>query len=140
MKPEALQSWVALAALACGLLSFGMFFVGVLRAQRSNAQERSERVNKALAVAPGASVDQVTDLVKALSSLTGSLAKAGPALWALVGSVLFLLIAAVSTGILHDAPVAAKPHVVSAAVGGKSGDPLFETQSNGVDEENLPVR
>lgn len=39
------------------------------------------------------------DLVKALAALVEALAKAGPALWSLIGSLLFFLIGALAAGV-----------------------------------------
>ena len=39
------------------------------------------------------------DLVNALAALTEALAKAGPALWSLIGSLLFFLIGALAAGV-----------------------------------------
>ena len=39
------------------------------------------------------------DLVNAFAALAEALAKAGPALWSLIGSMLFLLIAALAAGL-----------------------------------------
>ena len=39
------------------------------------------------------------DLVKAFASLVDALAKAGPGLWSLIGSMLFLLIASLAAGV-----------------------------------------
>ena len=47
-----------------------------------------------------ADLDALTKLINALSSLSDSLAKAGPALTSLIGAVLFFAIAAVSSGAL----------------------------------------
>lgn len=51
-----------------------------------------------------ASIDDVTKLAEALSKLTDSLAKAGPALTSLVAAVLFLGIAALTSGALRGSP------------------------------------
>lgn len=41
----------------------------------------------------------LTDLVKAFAALAEALAKAGPALWSLIGSLLFFLIGALAAGV-----------------------------------------
>src|SRR5438270_13736572 len=46
------------------------------------------------------SAGEIADLLKALGSLADSLVKAGPALWSLIGSILFLLVASIAAGLI----------------------------------------
>lgn len=70
--------------------------------------DASEKANKAIReLAPpatkldGMSAKDFAELVKAVATLVEGLVKAGPALWSLVGSLLFLLIACAAAGVLH---------------------------------------
>lgn len=47
----------------------------------------------------GLSGAEVSAMVNAVATLAEALAKAGPALWSLIGSILFLLIAGMASGI-----------------------------------------
>ena len=49
----------------------------------------------------GMSAKDLAELVKAIATLVEGLVKAGPALWSLIGSLLFLLIACAAAGVLH---------------------------------------
>jgi hypothetical protein len=64
-------------------------------ADRAAAGERS-----LVAVSP----KDIGELVKAFASLVDSMVKAGPALWALIGSMLFLMIAAFAAGMFTSLP------------------------------------
>lgn len=128
---EIVQVWVAVAALGCGVLSFLMFLFGGFQALGAVAKAPSTQM-QAQVLESGVSIGNVTDLVKALTSLTDGLAKAGPALWALIASVLYLSVAAVAAGILHDPPAAVASS--RAADGSRTaGTPA------GDDDGNLPV-
>lgn len=107
MTLEKIQIAIAVVAIGCGVLSFAVYFFLSLRpptqAAAKNANDAAEMVRARAAVTPA----EVTDLVKALAALGESLAKAGPALWSMIGSALFLLIAAISVGVLQGKPEAA---------------------------------
>lgn len=104
-----LQGWVTVAALA---MSFCCFVIFLLQSWRTIAAKPSEparqMVTQAHSLAP-ASVGEMTDLVKALASLSDSLSKAGPALTSLMGSILLLSIGAIASGALVGRPEPAKP-------------------------------
>jgi flagellar basal body-associated protein FliL len=70
------------------------------------AQEKADQTVRQLnpAAVAGVSAKEIAELVKALASLAEALAKAGPALWSLIGSVLFLLIAALAAGLIISVP------------------------------------
>jgi len=93
---------VAWAALIMSLISFFVylgFSLGWLgQEETKQAIQASEVAKNQVRGLTAPTPAQVADLLKALGSLTDSLVKAGPALWSLVGSVLFLLIAAIAAG------------------------------------------
>lgn len=62
---------------------------------------------KSLVADNPATVKDLSDLAANLAKLTDSLAKAGPALTSLIGSVLFFAIAAIGSGALHGSPAPA---------------------------------
>jgi hypothetical protein len=66
------------------------------------ARSPGKRANKPPPGAEGfapVSAAVVSDMVNALAALAEALAKAGPALWALIGSLLFFLIGAMAAGV-----------------------------------------
>jgi uncharacterized membrane protein len=92
------------AALLFAVLCFALYVVLTLAPLRLARKEYSERqaksaANKELAP-PGIGF---ADLVTAFAALVEGLAKAGPALWALIGSMLFLLIAGFAAGVFTTA-------------------------------------
>ena len=89
--------------------------------------------------------DQIANLLKALASLTDSLVKAGPALWSLIGSILFLLIAAIAAGLIGGGKPDAEPSAQSKTEANATTDvqvPASQTntQANAASNENLKVR
>src|SRR5687767_15465289 len=100
----AMRELIATVAVICGGISFIIYIGLTVKWVKSSADKKIEqRVEMALnsphQSLAGASAKDVAELVKALASLTESLVKAGPALWSLIGSALFLLIAATATGV-----------------------------------------
>ncbi|WP_374471509.1 hypothetical protein [Phenylobacterium sp.] len=116
MTLEGMQIAVAVAATGCGVASFALYALACVRTLTSQPQ-----VKTAAAAAQRAQFTtpaDVAELIKALGALTDSLAKAGPALWSLIGSVLFLLVAAISVGVLQSPPAqktAERPSPAAAA-------------------------
>ena len=137
-NPEAMRGVVAAVAAACGAISFGTWILMLLRPPERAAAKAVETAAEALKAAAGpqegelplaASPDIITGVAQALSSLVESLNKAGPALWSLIGSILFLLVAAVSAG----ATQGDEPSATTQQGGGAEGIP------GGVKNENLTV-
>ncbi len=98
-----MKEWVSIAALIFSAISFLIFVVDAIRMSRvSTAGPVSTTNSKAANLAPAAvpTLPEVTEFAKAMATLVDSLAKAGPALTSLIGSIFFLVIAAVSAGIL----------------------------------------
>jgi hypothetical protein len=83
-------------ALAMSVVAFVLFVVLSLRPNPTGKTEK--RPNGVDLQAHGALSD-VTELAKALHELTDSFQKAGPALSALVASILFFLIATLGAGL-----------------------------------------
>jgi hypothetical protein len=101
-KPEILwveagmQKLIVEAALVFASLCFLLYFVLVLAplfAGKPHKAARKPPPGEALAPVPAA---VMPDLVNAFAALAEALAKAGPALWSLIGSLLFFLIAALA--------------------------------------------
>jgi hypothetical protein len=115
--PNDLQNTIAVLAIGFSFVSFLAYLaltLGFAKTPGGGAAEDVRQAVRTQAQVQGASPAQVAELVKALATLAESLAKAGPALWSLIGSILFLLIAAVAAGVLQgdaasgDAAAAAK--------------------------------
>lgn len=112
-----MQPIVSIAALVMSGLCFGLFLWISLKTQAAMPAEPARQMaEKARGLTP-VSVGELTDLVKALSTLSESLSKAGPALIVLIGSILFLSIAAVAGG-----AIVGKQAPASCAVSCKSAD------------------
>jgi hypothetical protein len=93
-----MQAIVTYAALAMGGLCFLLFLWLSIKAQTAKPSEPARQMaEKARGLKP-VSVGELIDLVKALTTLSESLSKAGPALTVLIASILFLSIAAVASG------------------------------------------
>ncbi len=135
---EKVQVLIAIVAVGCGVLSFGVYFVLSLRppaqAAAKNAGEAAAMLQARAAVTPA----EVTDMVKALASLSESLAKAGPALWSMIGAALFLLIAAVSAGVLQGKPEP-PPRAQSSATSSPGGATPKDPTVSGAREAPPPV-
>ena len=93
---------VAIVAIALSVISFLVyigFSLGLLgRKETEQAVQAAQTATNQVRAVTAPTPTQVADLLKALGSLTESLVKAGPALWSLIGSALFLLIAAIAAG------------------------------------------
>ncbi|HWA91101.1 MAG TPA: hypothetical protein VG889_13775 [Rhizomicrobium sp.] len=90
---------IAIAALIMSAASFVVYLITVWQSATAKlGQEAHVAAGKALQQAEAVSVDQLTDLLKAVSGVADSLAKAGPSLTSIVASVLFLAIAAFGGG------------------------------------------
>jgi len=97
-----MQKWIVGVAIAgaicCLLIYVGLSLTAIIlafrkaRAEEEQAGGGTAKDNKAALVDPAAVIEAIGKLVEAL-------AKAGPVLWALIGSMLFLLIAAFAAGL-----------------------------------------
>ena len=114
-----MQDSVTITALVMGGLCFALFLWLSLKAQSAaQSQPARQMADRANALAP-VTVSELTDLIKALTGFTESLQKAGPSLTTLVGSILFLAIAAVASGAISGKPAdAAAREAATHAVGG----------------------
>jgi hypothetical protein len=108
-----MRTAIAGTALVLGGLSFGVHLVFSARLAAKEAEEarRDVRALMTRASADGASMStpQVAELAKALAALVDSLVKAGPALWSMIGSLLFLMVACTAAGVFTEAPEAPSP-------------------------------
>lgn len=99
---------IAGMALVLGGLSFVVHLVFSARLAAKEAEEARRDVRalmtRAGADAASMSPPQVAELAKALAALVDSLVKAGPALWSMIGSLLFLLVACTAAGVFKDGP------------------------------------
>jgi hypothetical protein len=95
---------VTVVALILACASFILYLVEAICALRAkpveSAKKAAQQAAQALVQKPP-SIDDLTKLIEALAKLTDSLSKAGPALTSLIASVLFLAIAAISSGALR---------------------------------------
>lgn len=92
-----LALWLSAVSFAVYVLEagYGLFAKPVRDAKAlAQAAVRSQTLNAVAAP----SIDDLTKLTEALSKLTDSLVKAGPALTSLIASILFLGIAALTSG------------------------------------------
>ena len=120
-----LQLLVPIVALAMSIISFGIFLF-----RSPSDQKISETVSKVAdaakpqqgsggqqGFAPGSPADLVS-IVKAVGELASSLGKLGPSFTSLIASILFLAIAAISTGAIQGKPTAD----TATAQGGSAAD------------------
>lgn len=102
-----LKEVIAELALLFAVVSFVVHVAYSMGWKKTSAQIAEPEVRSALAAvkeAPaGASPQQVIDLVNATATLADNLAKAGPALWTMIGAVLFLLVACFAAGVFPAA-------------------------------------
>ena len=92
---------ISRVSIGCALACFIIYIVLALKL----VPDPREKLDETVEQLPGhvqslrmADPKEFAELVKALASLVDSLVKAGPALWSLIGSMLFLLIAALAAG------------------------------------------
>ena len=96
----AMQNEIAVVAVRFAVICFVLYVILILapllphKAQKT--ADGKAQANESFA--PGA-IAEVSGLVTAIATLTEALAKAGPALWSLIGSLLFLLIAGMAAGV-----------------------------------------
>lgn len=134
---------IAGVAVGCAVLSFAVFLYAALKLipeGRNKADQAIRQFTSSAQNFTGVSAKDIAELVKALASLADSLVKAGPALWSLIGSALFLFIASLAAGVFSSPP--AQP----GAAGGKTNAADTNTVeanaaagSNQQADENLPV-
>jgi hypothetical protein len=89
-------------ASLCFLVYVVLTLAPVLLAWIEHRRDRKPAAGRETVAAP-IPID-FSGLVKAFATLVDSLVKAGPALWALIGSMLFLLIAGFAAGLFTTAP------------------------------------
>ena len=93
-----MQNIISWVAVGCAIASFAVYLVLTFRIIPDPRDKTDKTVHELAArtkeLAGPPSAKDFAELVKALASLVDSLVKAGPALWSLIGSMLFLLIAA----------------------------------------------
>lgn len=104
MEDQYLRWGVGLIALVFALASFGVYFAystGKLQTPTQKVEPGIQiAITRAGDATTGVTSAEAADLIKALATLTDSLLKSGPALWSLIGAVLFLLIAGLAAGVL----------------------------------------
>ncbi|MFL6752429.1 MAG: hypothetical protein ACJ8FL_04290 [Sphingomicrobium sp.] len=98
-------SWVAIGcAILCLLVYLGLMVKLVLDSKNKTSEARELLPHPREGLVGGVSAKDFAEIVKGLASLVDSLVKAGPALWSLIGSLLFLLIAALAAGVFSSSP------------------------------------
>ena len=85
-------------AVVCFILYVILILAPLLPKKPAQAARKEPAAKRGFAATSAA---EVTGLVSAVATLTEALAKAGPALWSLVGSLLFLLIAGMAGGVFR---------------------------------------
>jgi hypothetical protein len=92
---------VTIVALILGVVSFILYIVEAVFALRNKPVEPAKEVMQRAAqaaVQKTPTIDEFNRMIEALAKLTDSLSKAGPSLTSLIAAVLFLAIAAISSG------------------------------------------
>lgn len=106
-----LQAAIAIIAAGAAIISFVIYLLVITNKVTPAAHEKlKENSDEAIAKAKSLTAPspaEVASLVQSLASLSEALAKAGPALWSLIASVLFLLVACLAAGTMSgsSAPV-----------------------------------
>jgi hypothetical protein len=122
-----MEWYVTLIALIAGIICFLIYAasaIATLCAKRQQAASDLASTAKSMVAAaqPKATVEEYSKLLDAASKLTDSLSKAGPALVSLVGAILFLLIAAVSSGAFKNSGLSGSTsQTPPAASGARTG-------------------
>ena|SRR5215469_1393204 len=107
--------WLSGASFAVYIVEVGFALFSKPVADAKQAANNAVVKARALA-AP--TIDDLTKLIDSLSKLTDSLSKAGPSLTSLIAAVLFLGVAALSSGAFRSSTPAPSPPAVSS--GGNS--------------------
>ena len=123
-----MEWYVTLTALIAGTVCFLIYTASAIatlcaKPQQAASDLASTAKSMATAAQPKATVEDYSKLLDAASKLTDSLSKAGPALVSLVGAILFLLIAAVSSGAFKNSvgPAGSTSQTPPAASGAGAG-------------------
>jgi len=94
-----MSNYVVIVALILSGTSFLVYLLIALAGARAKlGKDAHAAAGAALQKAQAVSPAELTDLLKALTEFSDSLAKAGPALTSIMASILFLAIAAIGTG------------------------------------------
>ncbi len=124
MPSDLLVTW---AALVAGSLCFALYLAASIAAlmTKQAAMKAADLHQRAIVSGKsvGLTIDELTKLLGAVSKLTDSLAKAGPALTSLIGSILFFAIAALSSGALRSAPTPQPSTAPTLAAGASPRSP-----------------
>ena len=104
MEHQDLRGWVGGLALAFAAINFLVYLAYSLNWLKASPQKPETGIQAAITRAGDAATTatpaEATEMIKALATLTDSLLKSGPALWSMIGAVLFLLIACLAAGVL----------------------------------------
>lgn len=109
---DTLKSLVALTALLFSIVSFLSFIFGYVGALGDGGKKEAPGPVAQAVPIPVTAAD-VAALLEAVAKLGDALIKAGPALWRLLASVLFLLIAALSAGVFQGSPPQPQSNIAS---------------------------
>lgn len=96
-------SWAAIVGAGVCLLVYLGLTLKVITDRRDKVDPTVQALASQAKTLKQPTVGDLAELVKQLAALVDSLVKAGPALWALIGSLLFLLIGAVAAGVFSGA-------------------------------------
>ena len=96
-----MQDAISVVAIICSMVCLGTFLALALKKVPDAAERADQRVQQLAQAKQFAEVDpkDLAEIIKGLASLAEALVKAGPAFWSLMGSLLFLVIAAAAAGV-----------------------------------------
>jgi hypothetical protein len=99
-----MQNEIAVLSMRFATVCFILYVILVLAPLLAKKSEKTtpRRKQPGEGFAAG-TISEVSGLMSAVATLTEALAKAGPALWSLIGSLLFLLIAGMAAGVFAPA-------------------------------------
>ena len=94
-----MQNEIAVVAIRFAVVCFALYVILTLAPLFQKKEESDDKGGRGHENIAAGTIPAVSELVNALAALAEALAKAGPALWSLIGSILFLLIAAMAAGV-----------------------------------------
>ena len=123
-------------AIAAALGCLAIYFTEALAMRKAR---QSATLTDPQAAVPGAKAATLTDytkLIEAIAKLSDSLAKTGPALTSLIGAILFLSIAAVSSGALQSSACAGRPPAAPAKPDASGSNAVVPTKNDSGADSN----
>lgn len=142
---ETMKVVISIAGVLAAIGTFIVYFVFTLGGMKPDSQSEAEEGSKqaratAANLPAGPTAGQVADIIKAFATLSTNLLKAGPALYSMIGSALFLLIAAIAAGAIVGGSSSGNSSTESNASAPQDDAANASNASNSVDDENLKVK